>query len=88
MNANPGFCQSRLTRETESTLLGKLLVGAFKAVVARPTEVGTRTIVHAVVAPPLEAKSLHGQYITACRVAGEVDFLSSPEGLVFGYAYH
>ncbi|KAJ7321141.1 short-chain dehydrogenase [Mycena albidolilacea] len=57
MNVNPDFCYSRLTRETESTLLGKLLVGAFKAVVARPTEVGSRPIVHAVVAPPLEARS-------------------------------
>ncbi|KAJ7702118.1 hypothetical protein B0H14DRAFT_3527322 [Mycena olivaceomarginata] len=38
MSVNPGFCHSRLTRETESTLLGKLLVGAFKAVVARPAE--------------------------------------------------
>ncbi|KAF7352362.1 Short-chain dehydrogenase [Mycena venus] len=81
MNVNPGFCHSRLTRETESKLTGKILVGAFKRVVARPTEEGSRTIVHAVVTP--EPKSLHGQYITACQIAGESDFLASPEGLQF-----
>ncbi|KAK7062197.1 short-chain dehydrogenase [Favolaschia claudopus] len=81
MNVNPGFCHSRLTRETESKVTGKILVGAFKRVVARSTEEGSRTIVHAVVTP--EAQSLHGQYITACQSAGESDFLSSPEGLRF-----
>ncbi|KAJ6512895.1 short-chain dehydrogenase [Mycena sanguinolenta] len=81
MNVNPGFCHSRLTRETESKLTGKILVGAFKGVVARPTEEGSRTIVHAVVTP--EPKSFHGQYITACQIAGESDFLTSPEGLKF-----
>ncbi|KAJ7509853.1 short-chain dehydrogenase [Mycena galericulata] len=48
-------------------------------IVARPTEEGSRTIVHAVVTP--EPKTLHGQYLTACQIAGESDFLSSPEGL-------
>lgn len=81
MNVNPGFCHSRLTRETESKLTGKILVGAFKRIVARPTEAGSRTIVHAVVTP--EQASLHGQYITACAIAGESDFLSTPEGLKF-----
>ncbi|KAJ7188859.1 short-chain dehydrogenase [Mycena filopes] len=81
MNVNPGFCHSRLTRETESKLTGKLLVGAFKRIVARTTEEGSRTIVHAVVTP--EQKKLHGQYITACAIAGESDFLSSPEGRKF-----
>ncbi|KAJ7504135.1 short-chain dehydrogenase [Mycena galericulata] len=79
MNVNPGFCHSRLTRETESKLFGKLLVGTFKQIVARPTEEGSRTIVHAVVTP--EPRRLHGQYLTACQIAGESDFLSSPEGL-------
>lgn len=79
MNVNPGFCHSRLTRESESKPLGKIIVGTFKQIVARPTEVGSRTIVHAVVTP--DQKPLHGQYITACAVAGESDFLSTPEGL-------
>ncbi|KAF8151997.1 hypothetical protein K438DRAFT_1565143 [Mycena galopus ATCC 62051] len=81
MNINPGFCHSRLTRETESKLTGRMLVGIFKSVVARSTEEGSRTIVHAVVTP--EQKSLHGQYITACQIAGESDFLTSPDGLKF-----
>ncbi|KAJ7931794.1 short-chain dehydrogenase [Mycena leptocephala] len=79
MNINPGFCHSGLTRETESKLWGKLLVGTFKQIVARPTEEGSRTIVHAVVTP--DPRKFHGQYITACQIAGESDFLSKPEGL-------
>ncbi|KAJ7583474.1 short-chain dehydrogenase [Mycena floridula] len=81
MNVNPGFCHSRLTRETESKFIGKILVGAFKSIVARPTEAGSRTIVHAVVTP--DERKLHGKYITACVDAGESDFLSTPEGLKF-----
>ncbi|KAJ6514860.1 short-chain dehydrogenase [Mycena vitilis] len=81
MNINPGFCHSKLTRETESKWWGKVLVGTFKQIVARPTEEGSRTIVHAVVTP--DAKKLHGQYITACQAVGESDFLASPEGLRF-----
>ncbi|KAK7062202.1 hypothetical protein R3P38DRAFT_3492060 [Favolaschia claudopus] len=30
MNVSPGFCHSRLTRETESELTEKILVGTFK----------------------------------------------------------
>ncbi|KAJ7144994.1 short-chain dehydrogenase [Mycena crocata] len=81
MNVNPGFCHSGLTRETESKLFGKLLVGAFKKIVARPAEAGSRTIVHAVVTP--DADRFHGQYMTTCEIAGESDFLSSPDGLRF-----
>ncbi|KAJ7656349.1 short-chain dehydrogenase [Mycena polygramma] len=81
MNVNPGFCHSKLTRETESKWWGKVLVGTFKQIVARPTEEGSRTIVHAVVTP--DPKKLHGEYITACQIAGESDFLGSPEGLRF-----
>ncbi|KAJ7584395.1 hypothetical protein C8J56DRAFT_151383 [Mycena floridula] len=58
MNVNPGFCHSKLTRESESKFPGKLLVGAFKLVVARFAEAGSRTIVHAVVTR--DEKKLHG----------------------------
>ncbi|KAJ7206062.1 short-chain dehydrogenase [Mycena pura] len=81
MSVNPGFCHSRLTRETESKVWGKVLVGTFKWIVARPAEEGSRTIVHAVVTP--DHKKLHGQYITACAISGESEFLSSPEALRF-----
>jgi hypothetical protein len=83
MNVDPGFCHSRLTCETESRPVSKVLIGAFKQIVARPTEAGSHTILHTVVALDAEAHVLHGQYITACAAAGESDFLSSPEGLQF-----
>ncbi|KAK7062184.1 hypothetical protein R3P38DRAFT_3491991 [Favolaschia claudopus] len=65
----------------EAKVTGKILVGAFKRVLARSTEEGSRTIVHAVATP--EPQSLHGQYITACRVAGQSEFLGRPEGIGF-----
>ncbi|KAJ7693844.1 hypothetical protein B0H17DRAFT_932449 [Mycena rosella] len=79
MSVNPGFCHSRLTRETESTPFGKLVVGSFKRLVAHPTEEGSRTIVHAVATP--DPRRFHGQYITGCQIAGKSDFLATLEGL-------
>ncbi|KAJ7498479.1 hypothetical protein FB451DRAFT_1384290 [Mycena latifolia] len=79
MSVNLGFCHSRLTRETESRLFGKLLVGTLKQFVARPTEAGSRTILHAVATP--DPETFHGQYITNCAISGESDFLATPDSV-------
>jgi hypothetical protein len=47
-----------------------------KAILARSTEVGSRTLVHAASAGP----ESHGQYLSDCRIALPSDFVLSAEG--------
>ncbi|KAF2739640.1 retinol dehydrogenase [Polyplosphaeria fusca] len=61
----PGFCKSRLIREREDSLLIRMSVKAL----ARPTEVGARTLVHAADAGP---KS-HGQILIDDHVQKDKD---------------
>ncbi|OCT49986.1 hypothetical protein CLCR_07385 [Cladophialophora carrionii] len=67
---NPGLCHSELARH-----LGFAMV-IIKAVLARSTEVGSRTLVHAASAGP----ESHGQYLSDCRIALPSDFVLSAEG--------
>ncbi|KAF8525873.1 short-chain dehydrogenase [Hysterangium stoloniferum] len=78
MSVSPGFCHSSLTRESESTIFGRIFLGLLKSVVARTTEVGSRTIVHAVAAP--DARDLHGKYIASCQAVEESDFIFGDKG--------
>ena len=55
---NPGFCHSELARETG---LGMKI---FKFLLARTTEVGSRTLVHAAMA----GRETHGQYLSDCKI--------------------
>lgn len=75
---NPGFCHSRLTREFERNLIINIVLCAMKALVARTTEVGSRTLVHPAVEPG--ERERHGRYLSACEVAEESDHILSEEG--------
>ncbi|KAF9227183.1 NAD(P)-binding protein [Gyrodon lividus] len=75
---NPGFCHSRLTRSLESNPIVKLVLRVMKAMFARTTEVGSRTLVHPVVEPGERAR--HGRYVSCCEVAEESDYVLSDEG--------
>ncbi|KAG9952900.1 NAD(P)-binding protein, partial [Aureobasidium melanogenum] len=68
---NPGFCYSELSREYNGfafRLLYKLL--------ARTTEVGSRTLV----AAALASHDTHGQYMSDCMVEEPAKFVRSDEG--------
>ncbi|KZO96052.1 NAD(P)-binding protein [Calocera viscosa TUFC12733] len=70
---NPGFCHSSLTRHMAHPLLS-----ALKYVAARSTEAGSRTLVHAALAPELWGVS--GVYLNACQEREPGDFVVSDEG--------
>ncbi|KAH7146443.1 NAD(P)-binding protein [Dactylonectria macrodidyma] len=55
----PGFCQSQLHREYDN-----LLVRVLTRLIARPTEVGSRTLVYGASA----GQETHGQYLPDCKV--------------------
>ncbi len=57
---NPGLCHSSLAREIEGWVFYIL-----KALLARPTEHGSRILVHAAEAGP----ETHGQYLSDCRIS-------------------
>lgn len=77
-NVNPGFCHSNLNREMTFPL--SLVVTMGKAVIARTTEQGSRTIVHAAFGSPDAPKELHGRYLNKCAVGEEDDWLlNNPE---------
>lgn len=55
---NPGLCQSELAREAS------WIIHAAKAIFARTTEAGSRTLVYAAQA----GQETHGQYVSNCQV--------------------
>lgn len=75
---NPGSCHSRLTREVESNPLFKYPVRIYKGLLARTTEMGSRTILHAAIVPG--ERERHGQYLSSCEVAEVSDYTLSAEG--------
>ncbi|KAG1870212.1 short-chain dehydrogenase [Suillus subalutaceus] len=75
---NPGSCHSRLTREVESNPLFKFAVRIYKGLVARTTEMGSRTLVHAAIEPG--ERERHGHYLSSCEVTEESDYTLSAEG--------
>ncbi|KAG2043333.1 hypothetical protein BDR03DRAFT_413121 [Suillus americanus] len=78
---NPGFCHSRLTREVDSNPSLKFAMSIYKGSVARTTEMGSRTLVHAVIEPG--ERERHGHYLSSCEVAEESDYTLSAEGREF-----
>lgn len=70
----PGFCHSGLMREAEGALSMRIL----KGVLAKSTEEGSRTLVHAGVAAGRES---HGKWLSACKVAACSDLVEGKEGL-------
>ncbi|KAH7925394.1 NAD(P)-binding protein [Leucogyrophana mollusca] len=75
---NPGFCHSSLTRESESQFPLKWMIYAFKAAFARTSDMGSRTLVHALTDP--EERAFHGHYVTNCEVVEESDLLLGEDG--------
>lgn len=61
---NPGLCHSELAREVKASAFGIVFSGLM-AVLARTTEVGSRTLVHAGVTAGEET---HGKYLADCQV--------------------
>ncbi|KAH7919219.1 NAD(P)-binding protein [Leucogyrophana mollusca] len=76
--ANPGFCYSSLARETESKVIEKYGFLLLRRLLARSTEMGSRTLVHPAVAP--DERSRHGRYLSACKITEESDYILSDEG--------
>ncbi|KAK3620775.1 hypothetical protein LTR56_023187 [Elasticomyces elasticus] len=68
----PGICKSDIFRD-DVGMLKWLTMGAATAVLARSTEVGARTLVHAV-NPKLPVEA-HGRFLVDCQIA--------PEGLEY-----
>jgi hypothetical protein len=75
---NPGFCHSRLTRNIESNSLLKLAINIYKGLLARTTEMGSRTLVHPAIEPG--ERERHGHYLSSCKVAEESDYVLGSEG--------
>jgi NAD(P)-dependent dehydrogenase (short-subunit alcohol dehydrogenase family) len=71
---NPGLCHSSLTRE--ATGFRGLMFGIMKLVLARSTEVGSRTLVASAAAGPEST----GQYMSECVVKPPSEFVRSEEG--------
>lgn len=67
---NPGLCHSELGRDFG---IGFWLI---KLVLARSTEVGSRTLVHAA----SQGSETHGQYMSDCKIAAPAAFVTSKEG--------
>jgi retinol dehydrogenase 12 len=59
----PGACKSDFDRE--STGIGKMMSNLMSALLARTTEVGSRTLVAGVAA----GEESHGTYMADCRIA-------------------
>jgi len=74
---NPGLCHSELTRDISGVL--RLGVRVLKAILARSTEVGSRTLIHAALSGT--QKDMQGKYLNKCQVEEESDYAISPEGM-------
>lgn len=68
---DPGLCHSELGRDFPG--FGFWLV---KALLARSTEAGSRTLVHAATSGPQS----HGQYLSNCQITAPAAFVTSSEG--------
>lgn len=68
---NPGLCQSELGRDTPT--FGFWLI---KLLLARSTEVGSRTLVHA----GAQGAETHGQYLHDCEIAAPATVVTNLEG--------
>ncbi|KAH8891559.1 putative short-chain dehydrogenase [Thozetella sp. PMI_491] len=62
---NPGFCRSELSRDSKGLM--RLQIKVMKSVLARTTEQGSRTLLHAALAGP----ETHGKYLSACAISDD-----------------
>ncbi|KAL6303236.1 hypothetical protein BKA93DRAFT_750625 [Sparassis latifolia] len=75
---NPGLCHSQILREAVERPVVKYLTEGYKAILSRTTEVGSRTLVHAVTDP--NERTFHAHYVSTCNVVEESDYLRTVEG--------
>ena len=68
---SPGWCHSELMREIDNPVVNLL-----KRMLARTTEVGSRTLVHAGVAGP----ETHGKYLADCKITRCSTLVEGKEG--------
>jgi len=68
---NPGLCHSELTREYPT-----FAIWLMKFLLARQTEVGSRTLVHG----GSQGAESHGQYLSDCDIVEPALFVTSKEG--------
>ncbi|KAH7225194.1 hypothetical protein BKA60DRAFT_255570 [Fusarium oxysporum] len=73
-NVHPGLCESELDKDVKG--LPRYLLSIAKALVARKTEEGSRTLVHSAAA----GEESHGKYMSECRVREPSTFVRSKEG--------
>ncbi|KIL86314.1 hypothetical protein FAVG1_10712 [Fusarium avenaceum] len=74
-NVHPGLCESELDKDVKG--LPRYLLTIAKTLVARKTEVGSRTLVHSAAA----GDESHGKYMSECRVREPSAFVRSKEGV-------
>ncbi|KAJ3125387.1 hypothetical protein HK098_000334 [Nowakowskiella sp. JEL0407] len=70
---NPGLCHSEFGREIDT-----FFFSTFKWLLARPTEVGSRTLVHA----GSQGVETHGEYLSNCEITLPSAFVRSAEGKI------
>jgi NAD(P)-dependent dehydrogenase (short-subunit alcohol dehydrogenase family) len=68
---NPGLCHSELGRDFPT-----IAFWLIKIVLARSTEIGSRTLVHAA----SQGTESHGQYMSDCEIGTPAPFVTSEEG--------
>lgn len=68
---NPGLCHSELARDQPTWAFWLI-----KLILARSTEVGSRTLVHA----GAQGADSHGQYLSDCAIAAPAPLVTSKEG--------
>ena len=67
----PGFCHSELNREQTD-----IVTRTFTRLLARTTEAGSRTLVHAALAD----EKTHGQFLLDCKVDAPLGIIDTEEG--------
>jgi len=72
---NPGLCQSELTRDASGIVKAVIII--MKALMARTTEVGARTLVAGATA----GDECHGQYMSDCAYQPVAKWIDTPKGL-------
>lgn len=69
---DPGMCQTKMLAKSPARSL---------TFFSRTAEVGSRTLVHAAIGD--EARTMHGRYLSSCKVGEESTYIASPEGKEF-----
>ncbi|KAL4062124.1 short-chain dehydrogenase [Scleroderma citrinum] len=79
---NPGFCRSRLFRDTETKWYTRPFASFLNySPLSRTSEEGSRTLLHAAIGG--EDSAIHGRYLSGCEVLEESSYLFTPEGKAF-----